>query len=101
VSKNISKKELKKPDQFVSFWTKLSAEVSRLLQKQGRALAVGAGVLAVVIVATVAFTQVRSRRAERDSEALARVDRIATADLLPADGSAAASRPRRNAWRGR
>ena len=90
MAKNISKKELKKPDQFVSFWTALSADVSRLLQSQGRAIAVGAGVLAVVIVATVAFTQVRERRAERDSQALARVDRIATADLLPADGSSPA-----------
>src|SRR5258708_27574839 len=90
VAKNISKKELKKPDQFVSFWTSLSVDVSRLLQAQGRAVAIGTGVLAVVIVATVAFAQVRARRAERDSLALSRVDRIATADLLPADGSTAA-----------
>jgi len=90
VVKHIDRKELKKPDQFVSFWTKVSSDAARVLASQGRAVALGAGALAVVIVATVAFTQVRARRAEHASQSLARVDRIATADLLPADGTAPA-----------
>ncbi|HEY2902987.1 MAG TPA: tetratricopeptide repeat protein [Polyangia bacterium] len=91
VAKHIDRKELKRPDQFVSFWTKVSADASRILASQGRAVAIGAAALAVVIVATVAFTQVRARRAESASQELARIDRIANADLLPADGSAAAA----------
>jgi tetratricopeptide (TPR) repeat protein len=87
VVKHIDRKELKKPDQFVTFWTRFSAEAARVLASRGKAVAVGAAALAVVIVSMVAFTQVRARHAEHASQALARVDRIATADLLPADSA--------------
>jgi tetratricopeptide (TPR) repeat protein len=91
VAKNLDKferKELKHPDQFVSFWTHFWAQASRVLAANSRQMIVGVAVLALVIVSTVAYAQVRARRAEVASQALARIDHIATADLLPADAVA-------------
>jgi tetratricopeptide (TPR) repeat protein len=88
VAKNISKKELKQPDQFVSFWTRFSTEAGRVLAARRRPVLIGLGVLTCVVVATIIYAQVRERAGARASEALARVDKVATADLLPAEGAA-------------
>jgi tetratricopeptide (TPR) repeat protein len=87
VSKNITRKELKHPDQFVSFWTRFSLDAQRALASRKQAVAIGLGALALVGAALIVISQVRTRNAERDSRALARVDKIATADLLPAEGA--------------
>src|SRR5206468_465905 len=50
---------------------------------------IGIGVLAGVVTATVIYGQIQERAAARSSQALERVAKIATADLLPADGSPA------------
>lgn len=84
---NTTRKELKHPDQFVSFWTRLSADAQRILESRKRAIGIGVGALAGVIVAVIVIAQLRSHGAERDSRALARVDKIATADLLPETGT--------------
>jgi tetratricopeptide (TPR) repeat protein len=87
VSKNITRKELKHPDQFVSFWTQLSLDAQHALASRKQAVAVGLGALVAVGAGLIVMSQVRIHNAERDSRALARVDKIATADLLPAEGT--------------
>ncbi len=106
MEKKLDKKELKKPDQFVSFWTDFSEKAGRFVAARGRQVAIGAAILAALIVSAVAFAQMRARGAQVASQALARVDRIATADLLPADSAAPpkddsvpTSRPTRNGWK--
>ena len=72
-------KELKQPDEFVSFWTHFGAKLARNRRKviatvvsTALALAAGWGVVSY-----------RNAQAAKATEALARIDRIASADLLP------------------
>lgn len=80
-------KELKQPDEFVSFWTQVGAKLS---QHRGK-------VITVVVATVVAFaggwavSTYRASQAAKATEAFARIERIATAELLPekaADGKA-------------
>jgi tetratricopeptide (TPR) repeat protein len=72
-------KELKKPDEFVSFWTHLGTWVSENRRK----------VLAIVITAAVAIAvgwgaiAFKAAQAAKATVAFGRIDRIAAADLLP------------------
>jgi tetratricopeptide (TPR) repeat protein len=79
--KKISKKELKRPDQFVTFWTKFWADAAQFASTRKRAFAIGASALATVVVGSIVFSQVAERKAERASIALDRVEKIATAEL--------------------
>ena len=88
MAKNISKKELKQPDQFVSFWTRFSAQAGKFVSERKKPTLIGVGVLAGVITATVIYGQISERAAARSSAALERVEKIASAELLPADGTA-------------
>ncbi len=91
MAKNISKKELKElkqPDQFVSFWTRFSTEGGKFFAERKKPVLIGVGVLAGVITATVIYGQISERTAARSSAALERVEKIASAELLPADGTA-------------
>lgn len=72
-------KELKQPDEFVSFWTHLGAKLSQHRNK----------VIAVVAATAVAFgagwgmSTYRASQYAKATEAFSRIDRIVTADLLP------------------
>jgi tetratricopeptide (TPR) repeat protein len=84
VTRNIDRKDLKNPDQFVSFWTRLGASVGshRVLLIGGLvgALALGFGTWGVAAVMT--------KKAAQVSREFARIEKVATADLLPASGEA-------------
>ena len=88
-NKGLSKKELKQPDEFVSFWTRFAEEAGKFVSERRKPLLIGVGVLAGVVTATVIYAQIQERAAARSSQSLERVTKIATADLLPADGSPA------------
>ena len=78
VAKALSK-ELKRPDEFVSFWTHFGAKVSQHRKK----------VIATLVVAVVGLavgwglSTYRNSQAAKATLAFARIDRIASADLLP------------------
>jgi hypothetical protein len=78
VAKALSK-ELKQPDEFVSFWTHFGAKVSQHRKK----------VIAILVTAAVGLivgwglSTYRSAQAAKATAAFARIDRIASAELLP------------------
>lgn len=85
MARNIDRKQLKNPDQFVSFWTRLAGLISA-----NRRAVIGISVATVLAIAVVwGGTAFFDGRAARASEALSRIERIATAPLLPAAGEAA------------
>jgi len=86
VAKRISskeRKELRQPDEFVSFWTHAGQRATQLANEYRRALLAGSTALLTVIVGLVIFSNVSERRAKTASDALARIGRIATAELRP------------------
>jgi tetratricopeptide (TPR) repeat protein len=86
VSKGISKKELRQPDEFVSFWTHAAQKSAEFVQARRRALVIGSAALVAVVVAVIAFNVASDSRHAKATEALARIERIATAELRP-DGN--------------
>jgi tetratricopeptide (TPR) repeat protein len=80
--KKLSRKELRQPDQFVGFWTRASVSIGGFASSHARALVVGATALATVVAGSVVMTQLAERRAIAASEALDRVEKIETADLI-------------------
>jgi tetratricopeptide (TPR) repeat protein len=86
VSKGISKKELRRPDEFVSFWTHAAQKAAALVQARRQALIIGGTMLTTVVIGSIVFSVVSEGRAARATEALSRIERIATADLRP-DGA--------------
>lgn len=88
INKHLSKKELKQPDQFVSFWTRFSSQAGKFLAERRKPVFIGVGVLAGVVTATIIYGEMSERASIRSSQALERVEKIATADLLPAEGTA-------------
>jgi tetratricopeptide (TPR) repeat protein len=78
------KKELKRPDEFVSFWTRFGDQASRFYAANRRPVVVGATALATLIAGSIAYSAVAERNAVRSTQALERVHKIATADLVPA-----------------
>jgi tetratricopeptide (TPR) repeat protein len=89
VAKKALEKELKKPDEFVSFWTQLGAKITEH-RKKVITFAVVAGVGVAVGWGTIAY---RNARAAKATVAFARIERTATAPLLPekADDKTAAA----------
>jgi tetratricopeptide (TPR) repeat protein len=86
VAKSTSKRvkeELKQPDEFVSFWTKAGERAATFAATRKKALIVGASMLATVIVGSIVFSAISESRAKRATEALAKVEKIATAELRP------------------
>jgi tetratricopeptide (TPR) repeat protein len=79
VAKALNRKELKKPDEFVSFWTRLGRKLTEHRKKA----------ITLTVVAVVAFavgwgvTAHRAAQAAKATVAFARIERIASADLLP------------------
>ncbi|HEY4393731.1 MAG TPA: tetratricopeptide repeat protein [Polyangia bacterium] len=85
--RRLSKKELKQPDQFVDFWTRVSHAAGAYVSSHSRALIISLTALATVIAGSVAMTQFSERRAVRAMEALDRVQRIAAVDVAPPGGT--------------
>jgi tetratricopeptide (TPR) repeat protein len=93
VSKGISKKELRQPDEFVSFWTHAAQKSAKFVEERRQALIIGVTMLGTVVVGTIVFSVVSEGRAARATETLARIERIATADLRPDDAPKADGAP--------
>ncbi len=83
MAKSISRKELKQPDEFVSFWTHAAERANRFANERRSALLVGSTMLVTVIIGSIIFANVSERHAKTASDALARIERLATADLRP------------------
>ena len=83
-------KELKKPDEFVSFWTHFGAKLSEHRKKVIATLVT----VAVVVATAWGVTYYRAGQAAKATAAFGRIDRIAMADLLPekADAKAPAAK---------
>lgn len=80
-------KELKAPDQFVTFWSKVGAAASARKQ-----MVLGGVVALLATVAIVWAVQVfLAGRAAEESQAFARIHAVATASLLPEGGAAPAA----------
>jgi hypothetical protein len=79
VARSINRKELKQPDEFVSFWTRLGSSISA---HRGKVIAV-----CVIVVGgtggTWGSTLWKQHQATRETEAFARVEKTALAPLLP------------------
>jgi tetratricopeptide (TPR) repeat protein len=77
-------KQLKNPDQFVSFWTRVGDFISHhrmtVLGGAGLALVLGVGIWGVSVLL--------AKKAAANSMAFGRIEKIANADLLPATGEA-------------
>lgn len=82
------KKDLKRPDEFVSFWTRFGEEASKFYAGNKRALIIGATAAATLIAGSIVFSEIAEARAVRATQALERVQKIATADLVPAGSPA-------------
>jgi len=81
VPKNrVSKKELKRPDQFVDFWTRTSVAVGNYASSHMRALVISLTTLATVVAGSVAISQISERRSVRAAEALAHAQRVANVE---------------------
>jgi tetratricopeptide (TPR) repeat protein len=82
VARHIDRKQLKSPDQFVSFWTRAGLFVTA-----HKTLVIGGsvGVLALAL-ALWGGSSLFEERAAKASYAFARIERVATADLLDAPG---------------
>jgi len=87
VKKSIDRKELKQPDQFVSFWTRAWADIEATVKARRKPVLIGLGVAAGLVTAALIVGELQERSAVRSSQGLARVEKIATADLS-ADGTA-------------
>lgn len=72
-------KELKQPDEFVSFWTHLGA---KLAKNRWKVIAVVASA-AIALAAGWGSVSYRNAQAAKATVAFAHIDRIASADLLP------------------
>ena len=78
MAKSLSK-ELKQPDEFVSFWTHLGAAIAKHRRKVITAVVAVVGGAGLVWGSTV----YRNSQAAKATAAFARIDRVATAGLLP------------------
>jgi tetratricopeptide (TPR) repeat protein len=87
-SKKIGK-ELKSPDHFVSFWSRAGTWLGA--RKKAMTWAVGAA--ALIVAVSWALQSWRASGAEHASRDFARINKIATAPLVPAAGETAATPP--------
>jgi tetratricopeptide (TPR) repeat protein len=82
VTRSIDRKQLKQPDEFVSFWTHLGSRISAHRRK----------VTAICVVAVVGGggtwggTVWKRQQAIRETEAFSRIEKMALAPLLPEKG---------------
>jgi tetratricopeptide (TPR) repeat protein len=88
VAKGISRKDLRQPDEFVSFWTHAAERANRFAAQRKRELLVVSTMIVTAVVGSVVFATLSERKAQSASDTLARIDRLATAELRP-EGSPA------------
>lgn len=88
MARSIDRKELKNPDQFVSFWTRVGHSASVHRTK----LTVGVLGALTAILLVWAANGYMGRRAANASQAFARIERIANAPLLPVTGDGPAKK---------
>lgn len=84
MARQIDRKELKNPDQFVTFWSRVGASVA---ERSGLVV----GIVVAALVATVGGWGVYSFLGKREaaaSAAFARIEKVASAQLLPESGEA-------------
>jgi len=79
--RTIKQKELKRPDQFVDFWSRTSAALGNYTSSHMRALVVSLTALVTVVAGSVALSQVSERRSIRAAETLDRVQQMANAEI--------------------
>jgi predicted negative regulator of RcsB-dependent stress response len=79
VARSINRKELKQPDEFVSFWTRLG---SRISAHRGKVI-VAFVVVVVGAGGTWGSTAWKQYQAVRETEAFSRIEKTALAPLLP------------------
>jgi hypothetical protein len=77
-------KELKAPDQFVSFWSKVGKQVS----ENRKSMLIGLGALVAVVLVSWGVRSYTTTQAEKASQAFSRIHRIETAPVI-AEGSKA------------
>ena len=83
MARSINRKELKQPDEFVSFWTRLGSHVSAHRRKV-------IAILAIAVVGgggTWASIAWKEHQAAGETEAFSRVEKTALAPLLPEKGT--------------
>jgi tetratricopeptide (TPR) repeat protein len=83
VAKGISRKELKQPDEFVSFWTRAGEQATRFANERRSTLLIGSTMLVTVIVGSIIFSSMSERRARAATETLTHIEHVATGDLRP------------------
>ncbi|HTA19354.1 MAG TPA: hypothetical protein VK989_08685, partial [Polyangia bacterium] len=83
MAKRLSKKELRQPDEFVTFWSRAAEQATRFANERRSALLIGTTMLATVIVGAIVFSSLAERRAKTATQALTRIEHLATADLRP------------------
>lgn len=83
MAKGISRKELKQPDEFVSFWTRAGELATRFANERRSALLIGSTMLATVVIGSIIFASLSERRAKAATETLTRIEHLATSELRP------------------
>lgn len=84
MARQIDRKELKNPDQFVSFWSEAGAAAAQ----NARAIALAVGALLVIGIAAWGASRFMAARGQAASAEFARIERIANAELIPAGDAA-------------
>jgi hypothetical protein len=82
VARNIDRKELKNPDQFVTFWGRVGAYINQHRLK----VIGGAAALVVVGFGSWGVSALMAKKAAENSLAFSRIEKIANAELLPEKG---------------
>lgn len=85
-------KELKQPDQFVGFWTRVGESSGETWKNQRKPVLLGATALAVVVVGSLIVTARQSSNALAATRAYAKLEKMIDTPLTP-EGAAAAASP--------
>jgi len=83
VAKGISKKELRQPDEFVSFWTHAADKLGKFASERKRALVAGGTMLITVVAGTLIFTAVKESHGKQATASLLHAERVANGPLRP------------------
>jgi tetratricopeptide (TPR) repeat protein len=87
VARKQIKKELKHDDQFVSLGKRVATSFAAYAAARKRAFIIGATALVTVIVGSIVSSEMTERKAAHATEALDRVQKIASAELLTGDST--------------
>jgi tetratricopeptide (TPR) repeat protein len=94
VKRNKIVKELKRPDQFVDFWTRASHQIASFVGPRRKPAIAGVVALTVVVIGAAILSAWDASRRVDASRALTRIQEIENAELLPESGDTSeTSRP--------